>query len=135
MNDADQYFMRPYLLKRMCYQHEREVRIVIPRDSDDPDRRRLLSIDARSLIEEVRISPHIPRSEAFEIRRSLAQAWRYSDRWDENDDDPGIFVSDAKTIYDAAADWLNDHQIKSTGIGNFGSLRMPFVMCGDFRAS
>src|SRR6266568_5613260 len=29
----DHCYMRPYLLKERCYQHEREVRVVFPRDS------------------------------------------------------------------------------------------------------
>ena len=70
----DHHFLRPYLRKQRCYQHEHEVRVVFPRNSDDLDGHRLLPIDPRKLISEVRVSPDIPHSEAAEIRRSLIQA-------------------------------------------------------------
>ncbi len=128
----DHCYMRPYLLKQRCYEHEREMRVVFPRDSDDPDGRRLLPLDPRKLINEVRISPHTPRSEALEIRRSLIQAWRYANQWDERDDDPAVFPSDTTTVFESNSDRLALNQCESTGITNFGSLNMPFVMCGDF---
>ncbi len=128
----DHHFMRPYLFKQRCYQHEREVRVVFPRDSEAPDERRLLPLDPRQLISSVRISPHIPRSEAVEIRRSLIQAWRSGDQLDDSDDDPAVFVSDTTTVLDSHLDSLRLSQCETTGVTNFGSINMPFVMCGDF---
>ena len=126
------HFMRPYLLKQRCYQHEREVRVVFPRDSDNHEGPRLLPLRPRELISEVLISPHIPRSEAVEIRRSLVQAWKLGAEWQENDDDPAVFVSDTTTVFESLPDRLALNQCEATGITNFGSINMPFVMCGDF---
>ena len=130
---ADHHFLRPYLLKQRCYQHEHEVRVVFPRNTDDPVRRRLLPIDPRKLISEVRVSPDIPRSEAAEIRRSLIQACKTGAEWnEENEHDLRVFVSDTKTVFKSARDHLVLNESETTGITNFGSRNMPFVMKGDF---
>jgi hypothetical protein len=133
--DQEHHFMRPYLFKQRCYQHEREVRVIFPRDSDCPDNRRLLPIDPRMLISSVRISPHLPRSEAEEIRQSLVHAWRIGDQIDASDDDPKVFVSDTTTVQDSPLDSFLHSECETPGITNFGSINMPFVMCGDFRAN
>lgn len=129
------HFMRPYLLKQRCYQHEREVRIVFPRDCDDPDNRRLLPLKAHRLIDEIRISPHIPRSEAAEIRQSIIQAGRTERDCESSDSDIPVFISDTTTVLESPMDGLRLNQSESTGITNFGTLTMPFVMCGDFAPS
>lgn len=129
----DCHFMRPYLIKRRCYRHEREVRAIFPRNSDDPNGHRLLPIDPRKLISEVRISPHLPRSEAAEIRQSLAYLWNVDIDECDAQDEVAVFVSDSKTVYESFWDSFKLNQTDQTGITNFGSLKMPFVMCGDFR--
>jgi hypothetical protein len=130
---SDHHFLRPYLLKQRCYQHEHEVRVVFPRNTDDPDGHRLLPIDPRTLISEVRISPDISRSEAAEIRRSLIQAWKTGAEWnEENEHDLPIFVSDTKTVFKSCWERLKPNQAETTGITSFGSRNMPFVMKGDF---
>jgi hypothetical protein len=131
----DHHFMRPYLFKQRCYKHEREVRIIFPRNPDDSDERRLLPLDPRKLIGCVRISPHIPRSEALEIRRSLIHASRIGDQWDDRDDDMAVFVSDTKTVLESPLDSVKLNQCETTGTTNFGSDNMPFVMCGDFSSN
>ena len=128
----DHHFMRPYLLKQRCYSHEKEVRVIFPRDSDDPDGHRLLSIDPFKLIKQIWISPHIPRSEALEVRRSLILAWRNGSEFEDHNNDPGIFLSNSKTVFESQWDEFALHQCEQTGITNFGSFTMPFVMCGDF---
>ena len=126
------HFMRPYLIKRRCYQHEQEVRVVFPVNSEDADDCRLVPIDPEKLISTVRISPNIPHSEAVELRRSLIQAWRNGAEWQACDDDPGVFVSASKTVFESQLDRAKFSECESTGITNFGSDDMPFVMCGDF---
>jgi hypothetical protein len=129
----DHHFLRPYLLKQRCYQHEREVRVVLPRNPDDPDGRRLLPIDPRKLISEVLVSPLIPHSEAAEIRRSLVWAWKTGAEWnEENEHDVPVFVSDTRTVFKCAGDRLLQNESETTGITNFGSRNMPFVTKGDF---
>jgi len=125
-------FMRPYLLKRKCYEHEKEVRIVFPRDSEDPDKHDLLPLNASSLISEVRISPHIHHNEAEEIRRSLIQAWRTGSEWHENDDDVTIFQSDTKSVFESYNKDFEQCRCEQPGRTKFGSEKMPFIMCGDF---
>ena len=130
---SDHHFLRPYLLKQRCYQHEREVRVVLPRNPDDPDGRRLLPIDPRKLISKVIVSPLIPHSEAAEIRRSLNQACKTGAEWnEENEHDVPVFVSDTKTVFECPGDRLVLNESETTGIANFGSQNMPFVMKGDF---
>jgi len=126
------YFMRPYLFKQRCYQHEREVRVVFPRDPDNLGGGRLLPVDPHKLIERVHISPHIPRTEAAEIRRSILYAWRIGNQWEFNDGDPAVFVSNSTTVLQSPVDSYSLSECEATGIVNFGSLSMPFVMCGDF---
>lgn len=128
------HFMRPYLLKQKCYEHEKEVRLVFPRDSDDPDGHRLLPINAKTLIAELRISPYIHRSEAIEIRQSLIQAWRTGCEWHENDDDLAVFSSDTRTVFESNIRDFEQNRCEPLGCTKFGSVTMPFVMCGDFSA-
>jgi hypothetical protein len=129
------HFLRPYLFKQRCYQHEREVRIIFPRDSDDPDGRRLLPVDHRQLISGIGISPHIPRSEAVEIRFSILKAWEEGNREAEISNAPSIFVSDAKTVFDSPIERISFNQPEGTGMTNFGSFNMPFLIIGDFDTS
>ena len=129
------HFFRPYLFKQRCYQHEREVRVIFPRDPDDPDSKRLLPVNHRQLISEIRISPHIPRSEAVEIRLSILKAWQEGNQTAEIADAPGVFVSDTKVVFDSPIERLGFNQCESTGITNFGSFNMPFVIIGDFDTS
>ena len=126
------HFMRPYLLKQRCYEYENEVRIVFPRNSENPDGGRLLPVKPHELIGEVRISPHIPRSEAVEIRQSLKQAWKLGNKWLVGDDDVSVFVSETTTVVESLTDRVALSQPELTGITSFGSINMPFVMCGDF---
>jgi hypothetical protein len=127
---GDHHFMRPYLFKRRCYHHEREVRVIFPRI---PSGNRLLPLNAKTLVSEVRISPFIPRSEAIEIRQSLMHAYRIGNISDENEDEIQIFPSDATTVYMSPADRFEKNQSEPTGITCFGSNDIPFVACGDFR--
>ena len=126
------HFMRPYLIKRSCYQYEREVRVIFPRNSEDPDDRRLLPINPKKLISTVWISPNIPRSEAVELRRSLIQAWRNGSKWQGRDDDPEVFSSASKAVFSSQLEELKLGECEITGITCFGSYTIPFVMCGDF---
>lgn len=128
----DHHCMRPYLLKQRCYRHEKEVRVIFPYDSDSSNGSRLLPIDPHKLISQVWISPHIPRSEALEVRRSLILAWRNGSEFEDHARDPGIFPSDTKTVFKSPFDKFSLSQCEQTGTTNFGSVTMPFVMCGDF---
>lgn len=124
------HFMRPYLLKQKCYAHENEVRVVFPRNSDDPNGRRLLSINAQKLISEVWISPHIHRSEAVEIRETLIHAWAAGKKCNSNGNAPAILVSDAKTVFESTLKHLEQNQCEPYGCAQFGP-NIPFVLRGD----
>ena len=129
------HFMRPYLIKRSCYQYEREVRVIFPRNSEDPDARRLLRINPKKLISTVWISPNIPRSEMAELRRSLIQAWRNwrnGSEWQGRDDDLEVFGSASRAVFASQLEELKFSECEITGITCFGSYTIPFVMCGDF---
>lgn len=134
VKDLPHLFMRPYLLKQACYKHENEVRLVFPRASDRTEGGRLMSIKPRKLICEVRISPDIPRSEAIEVRRTLIQAWITGAKWNEKNEDFAVFPSDAMTPSGSEFENWKLDQIQQCGSTRFGNLKMPFVMCGDFRA-
>ena len=41
-------------------------------------------------------------------------------------------MSDTKTVFKCAMDLLLQNESETTGITNFGSRNMPFVMKGDF---
>ena len=127
----EHHFMRPYLLKQRCYQHESEVRLILPINPDDPDIPRLFPVDAGKLISEVWISPHIHQSEAAEVRRSLIHAWRVRDEWHDNDGDPSVFVSSSKTIIESPLDRMALSECQPTGSTSLGPKNMAPVMIAD----
>jgi len=130
---APHLFMRPYLLKQACYQHEGEVRLVFPRNSDQPHEARLMPIKPRKLICEVRISPFIPCSESAEVRRTLIQAWRTGAKWTEKNGDLAVFPSESMTVsHSPLEDWKHD-QLQQPACTRFGNNMMPFIMRGDFQ--
>ncbi len=122
--------MRPYLLKQRCYQYENEVRVILPRDPDQKPEHRLLAIDPRELIEEIRISPHLPRSEAVEVKNCI-ESLLHQPKHSGICETP-IFISDSTTVHESFFESLKHNEQEPTGISNFGSLSLPYVICGDF---
>ncbi len=68
-NVLTQNVLRPHLFKDSAYQPEREVRFVLKVDPRQTGGMRgaMIEADARSMIDKISISPHVPQSEAFAI--------------------------------------------------------------------
>jgi hypothetical protein len=122
-------FLRPYLIKRKYYQHEKEVRLVLPVEPKDERLGLLLPIDGRELISEIRISPLLPHGEALGLRSALERFVNYAEgqRFDDLDLIT-IGISDAKDASTTAWERLEFFTPQKTGIANFGKLKMPFIL-------
>jgi hypothetical protein len=73
-NEDTSDFLRPYFLKRPSYEHESEVRLVIPWENNGWRPGILMEINAATLLERIVISPHVIPSEAHKVREFLQHA-------------------------------------------------------------
>ena len=132
--DGDSTFLRPYLIKRKYYQHEQEVRLVLPREPTDNSDGLLLPVNGRSLISEIRISPLLPHGEALGLRSALEHFVNYSGGQRADDLQLiSIGISDAKDVSTSISERFDFFRPQRTGIANFGKREMPFILSDDIR--
>lgn len=128
----EQFFMRPYFLKRKGFRHEEEVRLILPREASQGAGIQI-PIHGRKLISQVRISPFLPWEEAKQLREALDRILNFL---------PGEPVSDIDHIAPVVS---NAFALKSgntwedltrslptqTGIANLGKQIMPSILGDD----
>jgi hypothetical protein len=130
----DSTFLRPYLVKRKYYEHEKEVRLVLPAEPRDQMIGLLLPIDARELISEIRISPLLPHGEALGLRLALERFVNYAEGNRLEDLDLiTIGISDVKDISTTVWERFKFFEAQKTDIANFGKLKMPFILSDDIK--
>lgn len=139
-NDGDKpfdesAFLRPYLIKRRCYDHEKEVRVVLPRRPTDDAVGLKLRIDGRKLISAIQISPLLPLDEAISLNASLRGIVN-REKGDELDQMKQITVqvSAAKRVRGSLLDNCNYSRPQEKSIaefGKFGNMDMPFILSDD----
>jgi hypothetical protein len=127
-------FLRPYLMKRKYYQHENEVRLVLPVEPKNRSAGLLLPIEGRELISEIRISPLLPHGEALGLRSALERFVNYSEGQRLDDLDLiGIGISDVKDVSTTVWERFEFFAPQKTSIANFGKLKMPFILSDDIK--
>lgn len=132
IDDDESTFLRPYLIKRRYYQHEQEVRVVLPREPKDDSDGLLLPVEGRDLISEIRISPLLPHGEAVGLRSSLERIVNYTEGTRVEDLDViHIGISDAKDVSRSIMERFDFFAPQKTGIANFGKMKMPFILSDD----
>ena len=70
--DVSPLFLRPYFQKQKCYQHECEVRVILPRESPRGPGMKL-DLDWTELTEHIEISPLLNLPEACELRAAVSE--------------------------------------------------------------
>jgi hypothetical protein len=127
-------FLRPYLMKRKYYEHEREIRVVLPAEPKAQLAGLLLPIGGRQLISEIRISPLLPHGEALGLRSALERFVNHAEgkRFAELDH-IRIGISDVKDISATIWERFEFFAPESTGIANFGKSEMPFILSDDIK--
>jgi hypothetical protein len=131
---GDSTFLRPYLIKRRYYQHEKEVRVVLPAEPREQMMGLVLPIDGRELISEIRISPLLPHGEALGLRSALERFVNYTEGKRLNDLDLiTIGISDVKDVSTTVWERFQFFAPQKTDIANFGKTTMPFILSDDIK--
>ena len=127
-------FLRPYLIKKKYYQHENEVRVVLPVEPNRAAAGLVLPIEGRELISEIRISPLLPHGEALGLRSALERFVNRSEgqRFDDPDLIP-IGISDVKDVSTNVWERFEFYAPQKTAIANFGKIKMPFILSDDIK--
>jgi len=122
-------FLRPYLQKQKCYQHEQEVRVVFPREPGATAGTKF-PIDGRTLVDAIMLSPLFPADEARELTISLNNIVnRELGREGSEFSRIPIYRSIAKVrLPRTPFDFSMPDPI---GITNFGRKNMPRLFCDD----
>ena len=122
-------FLRPYLQKQKCYQHEQEVRVVFPREPGATAGTKF-PIDGRTLVDAIMLSPLFPADEARELTTSLNKIVnRELGREKSEFSRIPIYRSIAKVRLPRTP--FDFSMPDPTGITNFGGTNMPRLFCDD----
>jgi hypothetical protein len=71
---SEAFLRRPYLIKQRCYQHEHEIRVILPKAPEDTCHGLLLdSVDPNTLLTEIQLSPHMELSESCAVIESISK--------------------------------------------------------------
>ena len=127
-------FLRPYLFKKSCYRHEQEVRVIFPNEKLENYAGHKLPILASELIQEIRLSPFLPRDESRELAAVLRG---FSAPFPEVniEDQYSVFPSDVFTSTNPFQ-WAAEIELPDPkGIANFGTIKMPPLLSNDIRRS
>jgi len=125
-------FLRPYLFKQSCYSHEREVRVIFPSEPHEGYDGHKLQIDGSELIEEVRLSPDLPKDEALELCKVLRLLPMPLPKH-ESESSLSVFPSDVFRVTEPFDPRYDYPFARSRGIANFGLHKMPFLLSDDIR--
>ena len=129
---SPELFLRPYLFKQSSYRHEREVRVIFPSEPHESYDGHKLQIDGSELIEEVRLSPDLPRDEAIELTNVLLRLSmplpKYDFEWKFS-----VGPSEVHQVKEPFDSRYNSPFARSRGIANFGFHKMPFLLSDDIR--
>ena len=125
-------FLRPYLFKQSCYSHESEVRVIFfsePHKNYDGHK---LQIDASELIEEVRLSPDLPKDEALELAKVLRPLSMPLPKC-ELERQFSVYPSEVHRVKEPFDPKYDYPFARPRGIANAGFHKMPFLLSDDIR--
>ena len=131
-DSSPELFLRPYLFKQSCYRHEMEVRVVFPSEPREQYDGHKLRINGPELIEEIRLSPDLPRDEALELATALRPLSVGLPKC-ELEQQFSVYPSDVHRVTEPFDPRYEYPFARPHGIANFGFHKMPFLLSDDIR--